>query len=129
MLSHTFLSNDPRSVCFATPPRGATKFENIYHIIKCYSVLRNTNTNPRTAVQRAFCTQLYMQTHRSVDFYGPLRKKHEHSQQLYRQKTQPGNLGFDNASDLLQCRALCLYGNSADWLRVQLFAKCTLRSG
>jgi len=129
MLDQRFLSNYSRCNCFATPLRGATKFANYYHTTKSYSILRNKNTDTKTVVQRAFCTQLYTKTLRSVDFcVGRSGTKHEHSQQLYRQNPQPRNLGFENASDLLQCLTICLDGNSARWLRVQSFAKCTLHS-
>ena len=72
-----FLSNDARRNCFAPlpPPRGATKFENVFHIIKSYSVLRITNTDTKTAVQRAFCTQIYTKANRSVYLYWPLCKQ------------------------------------------------------
>jgi hypothetical protein len=61
--------------CFAPLPRDATNFKNGYHLIKSYSALHSTNTNTQTAVQRAFCTQLYMKPNRTVDFCGPLWKQ------------------------------------------------------
>jgi hypothetical protein len=58
--------------CSAPLTREVTNFKNGYHIKKSYTVLHSTKTDTLTAMQRAFCTQLYMKPHQSVDFCGPL---------------------------------------------------------
>jgi len=52
MISQKFLSNDRPCNCFATPLRDATKFANVYHIIKIYSVLSNKNRHKN---RRSLC--------------------------------------------------------------------------
>jgi uncharacterized BrkB/YihY/UPF0761 family membrane protein len=56
----------------------------------------------------AHLAQIIRETHHSVDFCGLFWKLAQTLPQMYRQKTNSTNLGFQNASDLLQCLALLL---------------------